>query len=269
MVKIKSESGTTMPSNQKLEAFISKIPKFDDLGASRKIDFFIYFLTFENGASGTDIASIKNCFKELKITPYSNISAYLGNNSKKGRGLKPKFISDNGLFHLERMHKAELEKLIGVPPSVPATSNYFPLSIFDNTRTHLVKIAIQACKSYDNEIFDGCAVLTRKLLEILIIETFERYGIEDRIKDKNGYFYYLSDLIDRLLSESKWTIGRNAKQAIPSLKKMGDQSAHNRRYFAQRSDIEKIKDDLRVVLDELVHLIDYPTWNKELATAKI
>ena len=85
---------------------------------------------------------------------------------------------------------------------------------------------------------------------------------------KNGYFYYLSDLIEKLLIETKWTIGRNAKQAIPSLKKMGDQSAHNRRYFAQFSDIEKIKDDLRIILDELVHLIDYPTWNKELGAMK-
>lgn len=49
---------------------------------------------------------------------------------------------------------------------------------------------------------------------------------------------------------------------------MGDQSAHNRQYFAQSSDIEKIKDDLRIVLDELVHLIDYPVWNKELGAGK-
>lgn len=184
------------------------------------------------------------------------------------RNRNRKFIFEKSLYHLERGFQTELEKQIGVVPSAPPSNDYFPMSIFDTTRTHLVKIAAQACKCYDNALYDACAVLTRKLLEVLIIESFERYKIESKIKDKSGYFFYLSDLIDCLLAETTWTIGRNAKSAIPSLKKMGDQSAHNRRFFAQKADIGKIKDDLRIVLDELVHLIDYPTWNKELAAAK-
>jgi|GEM_PF-439483 len=258
-----------MQNKEHLESFVAKVKDFDQLSSSKQIDYFVYFLTIENQGLIANIGSIRECFNHLKTAPYSNISSYLASNSKKGRGFKPKFINEKGTFHLLRAYKIELENTLGIAIPAAPTNNYFPLSIFDHTRSHLVKIAVQACKSYDYQIFDGCAVLTRKLIEILIIETFERHGIDHKIKDANGYFFYLSDLIQKLLEETKWTIGRNAKQAIHSLKKMGDQSAHNRRYFAQPSDIEKIKDDLRIVLDELVHLIDYPSWNRELAANKI
>jgi hypothetical protein len=45
------------------------------------------------------------------------------------------------------------------------------------------------------------------------------------------------------------------------IKKIGDLSAHNRRYTAKKQDIEKIKDDIRIVIEELTHLIDYHSWN--------
>ncbi|WP_316813843.1 DUF4145 domain-containing protein [Pedobacter heparinus] len=252
-------------NSETLEIFVAKVPNFASLSSAVKMDFFVYYLTVVKDVSGTTNAAIKDCFSQLRYDPYSNIPAYLKKHAIKSKGVKRKFILNKSEYHLERQYQDELEKQIGILPSSPATNDYFPLAIFDQTRGHLVKIATQACKCYDNALYDACAVMTRKLLEVLVIETFERYKIEMKIKDGRGNFFYLSDLIDKLLSEDTWTIGRNARSAIPSLKKMGDQSAHNRRYFIQKADIEKIKDDLRIVLDELVHLIDYPTWNKEFS----
>jgi ribosomal protein L11 len=47
-------------------------------------------------------------------------------------------------------------------------------------------------------------------------------------------------------------LSRNTKQALPRLKDVGDLSAHSRRYIAQRKDIDKLVQDLRVVVQELV-----------------
>lgn len=243
-----------------IETYISKISDFNSLTAGNKIDFFVYYLTVINGQFGTDSSSIKKCFSELRFTPYSNIPAYLKSGSRKSRGGKTKFVLEKGLYHLERGYRADLEKLISTTPVIQASDNYFPLSLFDNTRGYLVKIAAQACKCFDYGLYDACSVMTRKLLEVLIIEVFERHGISSKIKSPSGNFFYLSDLVDALLAETIWNIGRNAKQSIPSLKKMGDQSAHNRRYFVQESEIKKTKGDLRIVLEELLHLIDYPNW---------
>jgi len=38
------------------------------------------------------------------------------------------------------------------------------------------------------------------------------------------------------------------------MKDVGDKSAHSRRYIAHRQDIDKLKDDLRTVVQELVYL---------------
>lgn len=243
-----------------LEAFVTKIEKFDQLTPGKKIDFFVYFLTIGEGKEGVKSKDIENCFTQLKLQPYSNIPLYLKNHSKRSAKSIAAFILQNGVYHLERNKKKEIDDIIGSAPSIAPSNNYFPLEIFINTRGYLEQIATQAASCYDYGLYDACAVMTRKLLEVLIIETFERYKISAKIQNSTGNFFYLSDLVDALSNEPTWNISRNAKQSLPTLKKMGDLSAHNRRYFAKKSEIDKQKNDLRIVLEELVHLIDYPSW---------
>ncbi len=243
-----------------LEHFASQVKDFDNISASNKIDYFVYFHTIINKNEGAKSKDIDTYFDELKIPKYSNISQYLITNSKKVKGKSPKFIIQKGLYSLERTKKAEIDALVNAPRIINPTNNYFPLEIFNNTRGYLKTIADQAAGCYDTGLYDACSVMTRKLLEILIIETFERFKIESKIKNSSGNFFYLSDLIDIFKSETTWNIGRNAKNSMPNLKKMGDLSAHNRRYIARKPDIDKLKDDLRIVLEELIHIIDYPNW---------
>ena len=80
----------------------------------------------------------------------------------------------------------------------------------------------------------------RRLLETLIIECFEKHWIDFKIKDGNGDFFMLRDLITATLSEATWNIGRNVKRGLPGLKDLGDKSAHSRRYNAHREDIDKV-----------------------------
>jgi hypothetical protein len=243
-----------------LENFVQQIKDFDNLVASNKIDFFIYLLTVTKGKEGIKARDIEDCFDELKISKYSNSGQYLKNNSQKNKNKPPKFILKNGIYHLERTRKSAIDSELGAPKEHVPTSNYIPLEIFNNTRGYLKAISSQAAGCYDNGLYDGCSVMTRKLLEVLIIETFERYKLSAKIKNSSDNFLYLNDLIDAFKTESTWNIGRNAKESLPKLKKMGDLSAHNRRYTANKVDVDKLKDDLRIVLEELIHIIDYPNW---------
>ena len=88
-------------------------------------------------------------------------------------------------------------------------------------------------------------------------QMFEKKKSSSEIKGDNGHFFFLSDLIPKLISSKKWTLGRNSKESLPKIKKLGDLSAHNRRFNAKKSDINAIKDELRIVIEELVLLIDY------------
>ena len=61
-------------------------------------------------------------------------------------------------------------------------------------------------------------------------------------------------LVTAILSESCWTIGRNVKKALPNLKDIGNQSGQGRRYIARKTDLDDVKRDLRLTIEELVNL---------------
>ncbi len=127
-------------------------------------------------------------------------------------------------------------------------------SLAKGTRGYIEKVVNQINSTYENGSYDACAVMIRRLVETLIIEVFEHYKIADKIKTPAGDFFYLSDLITHLLNEPSWTVGRNARQALPKLKNIGDLSAHSRRYNAHRADIDKIIPYLRIAVQELIYL---------------
>ena len=145
----------------------------------------------------------------------------------------------------------------GAPPDEglePESEQVIAFSLARGTRGYIEKIVNQVNGCYESGWFDACAVMIRRLVETLIIETYEHHGIADTIKNPNGDFFYLSDLIDSASSETTWNLSRNAKAALPRLKSVGDLSAHSRRFIAHRSDIDTIITDLRVVIQELTYL---------------
>lgn len=145
-----------------------------------------------------------------------------------------------------------------LPPSEgtrPTSEHLLSFSHVRGTRGYIERVVNQINGCYEKGWFDGCAVMMRRLVETLIIECFEKFGIATKIKDaRTGDFLYLRDLVDRLLQETSWNLGRTAKQALPKLKSVGDQSAHSRRYNANREDIDKLANDFRIVCQELLYL---------------
>ncbi|MBC8394446.1 MAG: DUF4145 domain-containing protein, partial [Deltaproteobacteria bacterium] len=138
-----------------------------------------------------------------------------------------------------------------VPPSQGTkaySQSVFPISIVSETRGYIERVVNQINGCYEKGWFDGCAVMMRRLLETLIIECYEAHGLANNIKDSNtGDFYFLSSLIQKVSSETTWTLGRITRKALPNLKTIGDLSAHSRRYNAHREDIDKIIPDFRIV----------------------
>mgnify|MGYP007111630026 CR=1 FL=1 len=244
---------------EEISSFVLRIQDFNSMSMSNRIDYFALFIETKESKEFFSAVDVNSCFKRLKIQEYSNTNAYLAKNSKRGK-TTPKFIKTSKGYHLEGTYKTLLLEKIGSVPEPNPSHNLFPISLLDNTRGYLQKVGKQAIICYDVQQFDASFVMIRKLFEILIIECFEKYKLTNNIKDKNGDFFYLSDLISKLVSEPTWNITRNTRQAMPRIKKFADLSAHNRRFIATKDDIDSIKDDLRVTIEELLHLIDYRNW---------
>ena len=136
------------------------------------------------------------------------------------------------------------------------SDNLFPFEIVENTKPIIERIALQASGNYDMGWYDSCAVMCRRLLEILIIECFEYKKITSKIKDSDKNFFFLDGLIKKLLNEDgqSWNLSRNSKKALIILKNLGDQSAHSRYFSARQGDIDYIRNDFRIVIEELIDI---------------
>lgn len=160
------------------------------------------------------------------------------------------------IFAAAQAIQADITKEIGPPEEglLASSQQVIMTSLVRNTRGYIERISNQINGTYENGWYDACAVLLRRLMETLIIETYEAHGIANNIKNPAGDFFYLRDLIDKLLKESAWNLSRNAKQALPKLKHIGDKSAHSRRFVAQRGDIQPLISDIRTVVQELLFI---------------
>ncbi len=166
------------------------------------------------------------------------------------------FIDSNSFVELAKNINNDVQKLIK-PPEEGArspTEKVIYFSLVRETRQYIEKIVHQINGAYDKGWYDASGVMIRRLIETLIIECFEAQRIPSKIKNSNGDFLYLKQLITATLNESSWSISRNTKRSLRNLKDIGDKSAHSRRFLAHRQDIDKIIPDLRTTVQELILL---------------
>lgn len=148
-----------------------------------------------------------------------------------------------------------LESLTADP--TPKTEQVLPMSVVKPTRRgYLEKIIQQANGCYENHWYDGCAVMMRRFIETMIIEVYEAHGKADEIKDSNGNFIMLRDLLNKFLNDTTWNLQRDTQKVLPEIKALGDSSAHARRFIAIKDDVDKLlrHNRYRIAAEELLHL---------------
>jgi hypothetical protein len=129
----------------------------------------------------------------------------------------------------------------------------FPLSLLSQTnRGYLSTIGRQMNGSYASGWYDAASTMMRRLLEAAIIEAFEAKNIAAKIKNHAGDYLQLTDLIKKALAESSWSLSRNSRRALPRLRDLGHMSAHGRYFTAQKSDVDAVRQDFRVALEEFL-----------------
>ncbi|HVT32722.1 MAG TPA: hypothetical protein VHE32_08740, partial [Rhodanobacteraceae bacterium] len=98
------------------------------------------------------------------------------------------------------------------------------------------------------------SVMCRRIVETLLIEIYEKAGRESEIKGSDGHYMMLAGLLQVFESDKALHPGRGTIAALRDFKRLGDLSAHNRRFNAHKSDIDRVRDGLRVAADDLLHL---------------
>jgi len=166
-----------------------------------------------------------------------------------GTNLKKRVTAARDLVHELRTSKWRTTAPEG------GDADLFPQSLLTRTsRGYLISIGRQMNGCFESGFYDAGAVMMRRLLETAIIEAFESKKVEAKIKNTQGDYLQLTDLIAAALTETSWNLTRNTKQALPRLRDIGHLSAHSRRFTAQKTDVERIRMDCRVAIEEFLQI---------------
>jgi hypothetical protein len=142
-----------------------------------------------------------------------------------------------------------LELALAISPGVflPEDPN-----LFAGRDRYLRDITIEINSCYRNGAYNACSVLLRRLLETLLIKAHTRNGTAALAANANGEHYHLWKLIDDVTQNQFFGLSRNAYDAMPELKRLGDWGAHNPNVLVRNTDIEPLKAKARLCFEELL-----------------
>lgn len=153
--------------------------------------------------------------------------------------------------------KAILQSFIYKYSTDEISEELFDMQIFEGIPPYIYRIAVQANGCYERGWFDASLVMIRRLLESLLIECFENYKIEFKIKKNDDNYFQLGEILSTFITEDKWNLSRSTRKLLPKLidiKGVADESAHNRRFLATKRDIDKYIKDMRICFQEIVYI---------------
>jgi hypothetical protein len=159
-----------------------------------------------------------------------------------------------GAVQVDIRRLAELDErylpLLGEPAPV-TTDSILPASWADGTKPYFERMIRQINGCYDHGFYDGCAVLMRRLLESLLIETFVTHGLVAEIRP-NNQFVGLDSLINKAVAQQAIHLPRGSKDVMDKVKFAGDTAAHDRTYITTRQDVDDLKAPYRKLIHELL-----------------
>lgn len=159
-----------------------------------------------------------------------------------------------------KLHAVELDELQAEYPGLRAGSEevvsddtILPHSLYESTRGFVESLSKQINACYEYNIFDGCAVLMRRLLEVLLILAYEHLGIESEIQDSQGNYLALERIIANAKSNRQLRLSRDSKGLIDEFRVLGNFSAHKIYYNCRRSDLTSLTRSYRATIEELLY----------------
>lgn len=138
--------------------------------------------------------------------------------------------------------------------SIESNNELLDEKLFSGKRTYLDNLISQVNNTYKNHCYDACAVLLRRIFEIMLIHMFENYKLESSIRDNNGDYKMLNNIVEKAV-EKKNILGlsRGVKEDYEKIKNLGNYAAHRIHYNTRDTDIDDIRQIYRVRLEELYH----------------
>jgi hypothetical protein len=145
---------------EQLDAFLVQVPDLASKTPASLIEVFVYFLTVIQGQNACAPSEVEECFRVSRLPRYSNVPAYLSNNSVAKKGKKPVFVRSGARYELERNRQLQLEKTLQTGPARVETSHLL--------RGLVAKLSTQEERDFLQEAID-CYEIGAKRAAIVMV----------------------------------------------------------------------------------------------------
>ncbi len=231
----------------------SKTVNLLSLSELEKVRLLAYYSQKKTGSPDFSKENIAEWFDVLDFSK-PNMSRIVKNISNSRAFIKGK---RNSTF---RLHPTEFDSLQSEIPGIHVASEdvvsddlILPVALYDGSRGFIESLAKQINASYEFNIFDGCAVLMRRLLEILLILSYEHLKIESAIQGADGNYVMLEKIATDAKTNKDLKLSRDAKSVLDDFRTIGNFSAHKIYYNCRRRDLQNIAVHYRATIEELMY----------------
>lgn len=236
----------------KLEAF-AKLAAIFEQTEVEKVRRIAYFQHKAVGMREFGFEDIRSWFENLHLHA-PNVSRL------RERMEKSKSFVRGSCTGTWKLHAIDLDELQGLFPGIASHSEeiestdcILPCSLYENTRGFIELLSRQINAAYEYNIFDGCAVLMRRLVEVLLILSYEHNQIELEIQDGKGQYLPLEKIIANAKSHTTLRLARDTKVMLDELRSIGNFAAHKIYFNCRRPDLQRVISNYRATVEELLY----------------
>ena len=122
---------------------------------------------------------------------------------------------------------------------------------FCGKRSFIDRLIKQMNFTYGNNCYDACAVLMRRLFEVLLVLSYQNLGIEADITNSQGNHFMLEGIVKNAIPNKKLNVPSRIAKNFDSFREVGNNSAHSITYTAGKKDIDDIRGNYRVMMEDL------------------
>ena len=225
-----------------------------DLNAKIEIEKVAYLAFFYLKTKDLDeftISDINNWFNILHFSIPN--SSRLQKKIRESRDIIKGRRGNSFRLHARQISAFEssIQDLAKKSIEVISDGSILPSSLLLNKRSYIINFGKQINASYTNNLFDACAVLMRRLLEICLIHTYENFGIESQIKISPDKYRDLKFIIKDAATNTTLSLTKESKECMDEFRLLGNLSAHHLYYNCKIEEIDRQKLNYRLLIEEL------------------
>lgn len=216
-----------------------------------KFKYTMYYFYKTQNRKEIELEEIKNILVENNI--YISNFSRLKSNIKKSKAFKK--CEKTGKYTLTTKALDILEKEIEYLENedyIETDGSLLDMNKFMGAKGYLDKLIFQANHCFENNCYDACATLLRRILEILLILAYQNLNIDHEIKDTAGNYFLLEKICNNAKQNKSLNLSR-IRNELDSFRNIGNYAAHRIEYNTTRNDIEKIIINYRTILEELYY----------------